>query len=181
MIITVLFSLAVSLLMFIIPGTIGMGIGADSETIDGLTSYLRAMSFGITAQMLAAQFSVFLQLEQQEKRTYTGIAIMAVSNVTLNILFVKVFDMGLFGLGLSTTVSSWLFCIVQATYYFGSKASIRFSMKDLDLSYLKDMIRIRIPGAVVQFCLTIRGLALNKIILGYAGNEAPTIQARSIG
>ena len=172
MIITVLFSLAVSLLMFIIPGTIGMGIGADSETIDGLTSYLRAMSFGITAQMLAAQFSVFLQLEQQEKRTYTGIAIMAVSNVTLNILFVKVFDMGLFGLGLSTTVSSWLFCIVQATYYFGSKASIRFSMKDLDLSYLKDMIRIGIPGAVVQFCLTIRGLALNKIILGYAGNEA---------
>lgn len=172
MLVTVVFSLIASLLMFTIPGTIGMGIGADSETIDGLVSYLRAMSFGITGQILASQFSVFLQLEQQEKRTYAGIAAMAVSNVTLNVLFVQVFDMGLFGLGLSTTVSSWLFCIIQATYYFTGKAAIRFSLKGLEPAYLKDMIRIGIPGAIVQFCLTIRGLALNKIILGYAGNEA---------
>lgn len=154
------------------PTLIAKGLGADSETLDGLVAYLRAMSFGITGAMLASQLSVFLQLEQQEKRTYIGIAVMAVLNVSLNILFVKVLDMGMFGLGLSTSISSWVFCIIQATYYFTDKAAIRFSVRSIDFSYLKEMLRIGIPGAVVQLCLTIRGVAMNKLILHFAGTDA---------
>ena len=130
------------------------------------------MSFGITGQLLASQFSVFLQLEQQEKRTYVGIAVMACANVSLNIIFVKVLGMGMFGLGLSTSISSWLFCIIQGSYYLTKKAAIRLSFKSLDFSFLKDMLRIGAPGAVVQLCQTFRGMAVNIIILKYAGNNA---------
>ena len=171
-VVTVIFSLLVSLLTLVIPAPIGKVLGANSETLSGITEYLRAMSFGITGTMLASQLSVFLQLEQQEKRTYIGIGAMAVSNIALNVLFVKALGMGIFGLGLSTSISSWLFCIIQATYYFTGKAAIRFSLKGLDFSYLKEMIRIGIPGAVVQLCLTVRGLALNTMIVRFAGNNA---------
>lgn len=34
------------------------------------------------------------------------------------------------------------------------------------------MLRIGIPGAVVQLCLTIRGVAMNKLILHFAGTDA---------
>ena len=169
---TVMFSLIMTVLFLTVPSLIAKGLGADSKTLDGLISYLRAMSFGVTGTMLASQLSVFLQLEQQEKRTYIGIAAMGVSNVSLNLLFVKVMDMGMFGLGLSTSVSSWLFCIIQISYYFTGKAAIRFSVSSIDFSFLKEMLRIGIPGAVVQLCLTIRGMALNKIILTFAGNDA---------
>ncbi|MBR6336845.1 MAG: ATP-binding protein [Ruminococcus sp.] len=170
--VTVMLSVLVGIMFAAAPGLIASGLGADEQTREGLSSYLRAMSFGLTGQLLASQLSSFLQLEQQEKRTYIGIAAMAVSNVSLNLLFVRVLDMGMFGLGLSTSLSSWLFCVIQASYYFTKKAAIRFDIKSLDFSFLKDMLRIGIPGAVVQLCLTFRGMALNIMILHYAGNNA---------
>lgn len=170
--VTVCFSLVIVGAFLTVPGLIAKGLGADSKTLDGLTDYLRSMSFGVTGTMLASQLSVFLQLEQKEKLTYIGIAAMAVSNISLNLIFVKVLDMGMLGLGLSTSISSWLFCIIQASYYFTDKAAIRFEGKSIDFSYFKEMIRIGMPGAVVQLCQTIRGMALNKIILAFAGTTA---------
>lgn len=172
LIFTVVFSLILSAIMLITPGPVGTALGANAETIDGITDYLRAMSFGVSGSMLASQFTVFMQLEQQEKRTYIGVGAMAVANVTFNILFVNVLQMGIFGLGLSTSISSWIFCLIQVSYYFTDKAVIRFSLKNLDFTYLKDMIRIGIPGAVEQICLTIRGFALNSMIVWFAGNNA---------
>ncbi|MBR1663853.1 MAG: ATP-binding protein [Ruminococcus sp.] len=170
--VTVCFSLVIVAAFLTVPGLIAKGLGADSKTLDGLTDYLKSMSFGVTGTMLASQLSVFLQLEQKEKLTYIGIAAMAVSNISLNLIFVKVLDMGMLGLGLSTSISSWLFCIIQASYYFTDKAAIRFERKSIDFSYFKEMIRIGMPGAVVQLCQTIRGMALNKIILAFAGTTA---------
>ncbi|MBQ7186667.1 MAG: ATP-binding protein [Ruminococcus sp.] len=172
LIVTVAFSLLMTAAFLTVPGLIAKGLGADSTTADGLASYLRAMSFGIAGGMLASQLSVFLQLEQQEKRTYIGIGVMAALNISLNLLFVKVLDMGMFGLGLSTSISNWVFCIIQLSYYFTKKAAIRFELHGIEPGYLKEMLRIGIPGAVVQLCLTIRGVAMNKIILSFAGSDA---------
>ena len=172
LLVTLAFSGVIALPCLFAPSLVGGILGADAKTAADMAQYLRGMSFGITGTMISAQLSVFLQLEQQEKRTYVGIAVMAVSNVALNLLFVRVFSLGMFGLGLSTTISSWLFCIVQASYYFTGKSAVRFSVKGLDLSYLAPMIKIGIPGAIVQLCLTVRGLALNQMILRFAGRNA---------
>ena len=168
---TFCFSMVLSILMLGISDGLASVLGASGEALDGLSGYMKGIAFGVLAQMLSAQFSVFLQLEQQEKRTYFGITVMMVSNLTLNIIFINVLDMGLFGLGLSTSISNWLFCIVQMSYYFSKKAIIRFDAKSVDIHYLKDILRIGVPGALCQFYLMIRGLFINYLLLKYTGND----------
>lgn len=169
--VTFFFSLLFCGAMLFISKGLATLLGAENETVTELSNYLRGLSFGILAQVLSAQFSVFLQLERQEKRTYIGIGAMMVSNLTLNLVFINVLDMGLFGLGLSTSLSNWLFCMIQMSYYFTKKAIIRFDFKLIRIHYLKDIFRIGIPSALGQFYQTIRGLFINYILLRYIGDD----------
>ena len=168
---TFCFSMVLSAIMFFLSTGLAQVLGAGEEAVNELSDYMIGIAFGVLAQMLSAQFSVFLQLEQQEKRTYIGIAVMMVSNLTLNIVFINVLHMGLFGLGLSTSISNWLFCIIQMSYYFTKKAIIRFEFKSVEFHYIKDIIRIGVPGALGQFYLTVRGLFINFLLLKYVGND----------
>ena len=169
--ITFFFSIFLGSIMLFISKGLASVMGANIDSINELSDYMRGLSIGIFAQLLSAQFSVFLQLEQQEKRTYIGIGVMMVSNLTLNLVFINVLNMGPFGLGLSTSISNWLFCIIQMSYYFTKKAIIRFNFKSVSLHYLKDILRIGIPGALGQFFQTVRGLFINYILLKYIGND----------
>ena len=53
-------------------------------------------------------------------------------------LFIAVLGMGLFGLGLSTSISYFSFCLIQALYYFSGKSMLRFDLSS---------IRISVPSA----------------------------------
>ena len=67
--ITFFFSVFLGSIMLFISKGLASVMGANIDSINELSDYMRGLSIGIFAQLLSAQFSVFLQLEQQEKRT----------------------------------------------------------------------------------------------------------------
>ncbi len=166
--VTLLVSGALALPCMLGPGFLAGALGASDGLRRDLSAYLTGMSFGIPAQMIGAQLSAFLQLERQEKRTYIGIAAMVVSNVSLDLLLVSVLGMGCLGLGLATSLSSLIFCLIQLSFFLTDRAVIRFRIHSADPRYLKELLRIGLPGALVQGCLMLRGLIVNAILLRYA-------------
>lgn len=164
--------LLMSILCIVFPGFFSDILGADATTHDDLVKYIIGISIGLIPQMLASQLTAFLQMEQQQKRTYAGIILMMVSNATLDYLFIKVFSWGMFGLGLATAISYWILFAFQGTFYLTSKAVIKFSMKLIQWSDIGPIIKIGVPGAIVSLCLSIRGVLLNKILLSTGGNDA---------
>ncbi|MEE3468234.1 MAG: MATE family efflux transporter [Eubacterium sp.] len=155
----------------IIPEPVSALLGAEGVYTGQLASYIRGFVIGLLPQMIGTQLSAFLQIEQQEKRTYIAIAGMLVSNIFFNWLFIAVMDMGFFGLGLATSVSNTVFFLIQVVYYFSKKAVMRFSLRSVIKSDLKDILKTGFPSAITQFCILIRLVIVNYLLRDYVGPD----------
>ncbi|MBQ7463313.1 MAG: ATP-binding protein [Lachnospiraceae bacterium] len=150
---------------------VAAALGAEGTIAGELAAYIRGFALGLPFFCMGTQFAAFLQLEHQEKRSYTAVAVMFAANAFFNWLFVAVFDMGLFGLGLSTSVGNIIFFVIQGTYFLSSRAVIRFSRKSIVLSDIKDILFYGLPMAASQLCICLRGFFLNYIIQNYVGPD----------
>lgn len=171
MIIMIIISAVLLLACELFPGPIADALDTGDVLKHGLASYIRGFAIGLPFYCLGTQFTAFLQLEHQEKRSYTAVVIMFATNAFFNWLFVAAFHMGLFGLGLSTSVGNILFFAIQGVYYLKGSAVIRFCRKSIILSDVKDILVFGLPGAVSLFCISIRGFILNSIIQRYVGAD----------
>ncbi|MBR2281194.1 MAG: ATP-binding protein [Spirochaetales bacterium] len=160
----------ISLVCLLAPTAIAAPLSGRGSDVKGLSDYIRGMSFGFLPTLLSSQLSAFLQLEQKQRRIYIGMGVMMAMNFILDIVFVRFLTMGLFGLGLSTSVSSILFLIVLGSWHFGGRSMIRFSMHRIRWTDLPSIVRIGIPGAVCSLCLAFRGLAVNHILMQCSGD-----------
>ncbi len=166
-----LFSVIITVVSMLMPYRIAGILGADDTIRDELGRYIMGISPGILPQMLGIQLTAFLQIEQQNKRTYAAIGAMMFMNISLDMVFIKILGWGTYGLGLATTVSYFVFFIVLISFYLTRKAVIRFDSRYVDMKDLIPIIKIGIPGALVTFCLAVRGILLNSILLECSGND----------
>lgn len=164
-------SVLFSAVCLIVPNWLARTLGTDAASMQGLADYIRGMAIGIVPQMFGTQLSAFLQLERQQKRTYVGIGVMMVVNAALDVLFIYVLKMGLFGLGLATSLSYIAFFLVLGSFYFTKRAVVKFTARGLQFGDLRTVIRIGIPGAIVVLCLSLRGFILNALLLNVSGSD----------
>lgn len=169
--ITTIIGMAVMLIGFAIPKVVADICGANAQLRDTLALYIVGFAFGIVPQLLAQQLAAFLQLERQSKRNYIGVAAMIISNITLDIALVVIFNMGILGLALSTAICNWIYFLVLVTYYIFGNAQLKYNRKNILWSDTGELIKIGFPGALLVFCLALRDLALNRIVLNYAGQD----------
>lgn len=147
-------------------------LGANEALKDALSLYIRGYAIGIIPLLLGQQLASFLQLERQSKRSYIAIASMIISNIVADIVFVAVLKLGIFGLAIATSTSNIIYFLILGQYYFTNKSQLKVKIKNNDFKELKEMIIIGIPGALLIFCLAIRGLVINRILLKYGGSDA---------
>lgn len=166
---TFVVSLVLTALFEVIPGPIGSMLGASGEQAAELARYIRGFAIGLPFYCLGSQLTAFLQLEHLEKLTYASAASLFVSNAFLNWLFVGVLKLGLFGLGLASSVANILFCVIQMVPFFGRKSTILFLPGNIRWGELKDIVLNGLPAATSQVCIFLRGILLNHLIARYVG------------
>ncbi|MCR4604629.1 MAG: ATP-binding protein [Eubacterium sp.] len=158
------------IICLVFPHSLASFLADKSTNTDHLADYIRGYAPGFIPAVLGTHFSGFLQIEGRQKRTYVGFAVMAVTNTALDILLVGVLDMGLFGLGLATTLSGYAFCFTLVSFYFTKKSVMRFSFKEIDFRDLGPMIKIGFPGAISSICMAIRASVLNYVLMNESMN-----------
>ncbi|MDO5133285.1 MAG: MATE family efflux transporter [Eubacteriales bacterium] len=146
-------------------------LGAGPDLRDPLCLYILGYGMGIIPQLLAQQMASFLQLEQQNRRCYCGIAVMILVNVGLDLLFVAQWKMGIFGLAVATSISNWAYFLVLVPFYLRGRSQFRFRPADAPWRVLPELAAIGFPGALLVVCLAARSLAVNRILLKYAGSD----------
>ena len=168
-------SLAVSVLTSLLLAA-GALTGATRVLVDKepeltlLNDYILGQSVGIPALILGQQLFAFLSLENQTKRTMTASILCFAVNGVLDHLFISVFSMGTFGLGLSSALASWVFLGVQAVYYLKKRSEWRFSFSACRWRDALDIARLGYPGALSRFVETFRCLIVNFLVLRYVGS-----------
>lgn len=169
MIAVVMFGALLSLICFFGSGQISTALVDENSLATAFCDYMKGYAPGIIPYLLVTQFTAFLQIENQEKRTYIGMAAMILTNIVADIVFVKVFSLGTFGLGLATSLSNFVYVIILVSFYFKKKAAINFTTENLKIRDLAAVIKIGFVDASLQFAQVLRGFLLNSVMLSYIG------------
>jgi Na+-driven multidrug efflux pump/anti-sigma regulatory factor (Ser/Thr protein kinase) len=135
-----------------------------------LNDYIFGQAIGIPALVLGQQLFAFLSLENKTRRTMAASIICFAVNGVLNHLFLIVFRMGTFGLGLSTSLASWAFLAVMAAWYVAGKSEWKFSLRSFRWKEALQIAGLGYPGALSRFVETFRCLIVNFLVLEYVGS-----------
>ena len=146
------------------------GLASDGTVVEMFNKYLLGQSFGIVPLILGQQLFSFLSLENQTKRTTAASISCLAVNIVLDHLLIVVFHMGVFGLGLATSISCWVFLAVQAVYYLAGKSQWKLSFRKCVWKDAAQICLLGYPGALSQFVEMFRCFIVNALLLTYVGS-----------
>ncbi len=152
-------------------------MGAKGNDLINCAQYLRGMSGSIIFVMFSTAMMSFMQLDGSPHMSMAAIAAMVVTTTAFDFINVKIFDMGIFGIGFAMTIGYAAMMIVGAGYYMSKKCNFRFSFS---LSAVKESGRIfyiGLPGAASSISIAIRSYVLNNLCFSLAG----TIGVSAVG
>jgi len=164
-------SLAISALLAIsvVTGATRLLVSQEPD-LEMLNQYILGQALGIPALVLGQQLFAFLSLENQTKRTMAASILCFVVNGVLDHLFLVVFGMGTFGLGLSSSLANWAFLVFLAIWYVTGKSEWKFSFRSFRWKEALQIAQVGYPGALSRFVETFRCLIVNYLVLSYVGS-----------
>lgn len=137
-----------------------------------LRDYLRGVAFSYVFDALCAILAEYLQLIGNTKRTYAGFIMLIASNTALNIFFIRHLSLGVFGLGLATTISTLLTFIIMITKFFNIRTTIHFQKAWLPVRDIVSIFRFGSSAATFNIVLALKSFVLNYIVLAIGGTLA---------
>ena len=135
-----------------------------------LNRYLIGQAVGIIPLMLSSQFASFLFIENKGRITQLAVLVFILVNLVLNYLFVAVMQMEALGLALASSIGTWAYLAVEAWYFVSGRSHLRFILKKPDPKDCASLIRIGLPGAMINGYQTFRGLIVNRLLEVYVGS-----------
>ena len=170
-----LIALGVSLLaMVVLALAVATGLTrlllSQQPDLQMLNRYILGQLAGIPPLLMGQQLFSFLSLQNQTRRTMVASIACFLSNVVFNHLFIVLFPMGTFGLGLGTALSTWAFFGIQAVYFLREQSELRFSLRTWRREEAAQIVSLGYPGAIARFGEMLRCLIVNTLVLKYVGS-----------
>lgn len=144
-------------------------IGCPDSVIDDATLYMQVYFCGSPASMAYNFGSAILRAHGDTKRPMIILMISGLVNVSLNILFVTAFHMGVVGVSLATIASQVVSAIVVLFILFNPKEEYRMQLKKLKIHHpeLANLLRIGMPcglnGIIFNFSNIILQSSVNSL------------------
>ena len=161
-VVSVVFAAAVILLRK--PLATLMGAGTSGKIFDDTQNYLAGFSIGAPGSMGALVLVPFLQMAGQSNLLVAAVLTMTVTDVVLDLLNVFVFDGGMFGMGLASSLSYYAAMLVAAIYFLSKKSIFRFSRKSVTRKMIAELFRRGIPAGVTMLASVILIYMMNRIL-----------------
>lgn len=175
--VTVIIGIVFTAAGLLMPGPIAALLGGKGELREPLITYMRGYAIGVLPLMLSQQVASFLQLERKSAIGYAGIVGMILTNIALDIVLVAVLHMGIWGLALATSASNWIYLMILLPYYITGKSQLQFRLNSINWSDMGPVAYIGFPGAMLVFCLAVRAVVINRLLLNYSGVDGLSAQS----
>lgn len=148
------------------------GANSSGGTLKPTMEYLFSLAIGAPAHLLTLYMIPLFQLDEKKKLINITTVIMTVVNVCLNILFVMG-NMGIKGIGYSTSISYYVALIILSTHFFEKKHGILLRGKfSIDLKYLIESVKEGSPSAFKNISSIIFNTFVNNLIARVGTTDA---------
>ena len=133
--------------------------------------YLRVVLFGAPAYMLMWGISTMIIVDGSPRLASLAIIIDNIANLILDVVFIKIFDMGIAGSSLATVVGHLIAVAIMMLHFRNKNRVLHLSLKGGKLSQWRDIISQGAPLAIASICLTLLLFTSNKMVLAAVGRE----------
>ena len=166
------FSLAITVLCLSFRQPLALLLGAEGNVAGLVADYITGYAPGIIGQVLVGMLMVFLPYNNDLKRCYLGIGVMVVSNTVLDILLVGVWKIGIFGMGIATSLSYLLSCAVMIPGFTSKTKAVYFRWKGFCFGCLPEAALFGLPSLMMVAGCTVRGYVMNLSLMSGVGTAA---------
>ena len=128
-------------------------------------AYLTGIAVGIIPLTLNVILPPVLQINGDRSRVKFTMFLVAAINITLNFLSIFVFDLGMFGIGLSTSIAEWCGLAVYLLHFRKRNVMCHIRMHSIQLHVIKEVLVTGLPKVTVRVCNTLRPLLINRWVM----------------
>lgn len=149
-----------------------LGAGTEGVIFDLTSDYMLGFIIGAPAFLFSTVLVPYMQLANQQMRLVAAVAFMMVADVILDLINVFVVNGGMLGMGLASSISYYMACIVGVGFFLKKDCPFKFSAKLVDWKECKEMLKAGIPTIINMLSTVLLAFTMNKILLEVSGNLA---------
>lgn len=145
--------------------------GAKGAILPIASDYFEVIIYGVPFLAFAMMGNPVIRAEGKPKFAMYAMMVPAVLNIFLDIIFIKIFDWGMTGAGLATSIS-FASCGLYILYFFLSKKSeLKIIPKNfkLDLKIVREIVELGGVSIVRQGAISVLMIVLNYSLFTYGG------------
>lgn len=152
--------------------TKALGAGSEGSLFTQTRDYMTAFVIGAPAMVCAMCLAPFLQISGRSGLLVAAVGTMTVTDIVLDLLVVKVFHNGMFGMGLASAISYYCAVLVGGWYFLSKKCMFRFSFRLVSAAKIRELLVGGFPTLLNLAATVVMMLLLNRILLGTGGSDA---------
>lgn len=167
--ISIVFMLLV--LLFRKPFATLLGAGNEGTLFTETSDYMAGFVIGAPGSMGALILVPFLQMAGKSTLLIVAVAGMTVADIVFDLLNVLVFNGGMFGMGLASSLSYYVAMMIGGGYFLSKKCVFSFSLKKVDRQTIRELFAGGVPTIFTMASTVILTFVLNKLLLGIGADQ----------
>jgi len=151
--------------------------GAKGAILPIASEYFNIIIYGVPFLAFAMMGNPTIRAEGKPKFAMYAMMVPAVLNILLDILFIKIFDWGMWGAGLATSIA-YASCGMYILYFFlSTKSELKIIPKNFKLNFkiVLEIFQLGGVSIVRQGAISILMIVLNFSLFKYGGEIAIAI------
>lgn len=161
--------ITISLLFISARDVLSAVLGARDEAGRLLSEYLLGFAPGIVFSSLSALLMSLTSYNNEINRSYVATAAMLFGDILFDVLLVK--PMGIFGIGLASTLSSFASFAVLMPAFVRKNQTVHLERGAFDAGLLQQAVKRGLPALLFSAGLLIKNALLNYTLMVYTGYE----------
>lgn len=179
--IMVVMSLSVGTIAFLLSSPLLTLLNTPQNILSDALSYMRLQCLGLIFVALYNYSSAMLRALGDSKTPLYFLIFSCIINTILDLLFVCVFHLGVFGAALATVISQFLSGASCLIFAFKTNEYFKFSKDDMkpDVLLIKRTVRLGVPLSLQFSLIAISCMALQRVVNGYGAVAVAAFTATS--
>lgn len=151
--------------------------GANGEILTPATEYFHVVLYGVPFLAFAMMGNPVIRAEGKPKFAMYAMIIPAITNIILDVVFIKFLDWGMYGAGLATSLSYAACGLFIFGFFLSKKSELVINPKYFKLHFpiVKEIVQLGGVTVVRQGTISILMIVLNDTLFTYGGENAISV------
>ncbi len=151
--------------------------GAKGNILPIASDYFSVVIYGVPFLAFAMMGNPVIRAEGKPKFAMYAMMIPAVLNIILDVIFIQVFNWGMWGAGLATSLSFVSCGLYILSFFLSSKSELKIIPKNfnLDFKIVSEIIKLGSITVVRQGAISVLMIVLNYSLFTYGGEISISI------